>query len=49
MDRKALPITQFISLLLLLCITACGGTPTQPDNSREEMEERRDSTFRELK
>ena len=49
MLRKAI-IKQFLSLILLTAFTAsCGSAPVAPDTSREEMEDRRDEAFRELK
>ena len=42
-------ITRSICLFIVLCMLGCGGTPIQPDDSRERMEDRRDKAFKELK
>ena len=43
-------LTRLVSLVLLGAFAiGCGGVPTAPDNSRDEMEKRQDEAFRELK
>ena len=49
MPRKSPIIFWTAVALLTTFIVGCGSAPTAPDNSREEMEKRRDDTFRELK
>ena len=49
MSLKNNAVTVTALLLIVTLLAGCGSTPTTPDNSREEMEQRRDDTFRELR
>ena len=45
-----LALRRLVALILLgVFAIGCGGVPTAPDTSRDEMEQRQDDAFRELK